>query len=106
MSGKAGRDAGISQAVERERLEWRMLHDRELHTWLLQKRVAAETFLPEDFRKHLLELVKPPHHPNVWGAMWMAAVKRGWVKRTGQYRQMKDPSSHARVTAEWEAGNL
>ena len=42
-----------------------------------------------------------PHHPNVWGGLWMLAAREERVVKTGRYRQMADRRSHARVTAEW-----
>ncbi len=37
------------------------------------------------------------HHPNAWGAAINALVRRQRLVKTGEYRNMKRPSSHARV---------
>ena len=41
---------------------------------------------------------------NAVGAIFSAAVKRGWIVPTGVYRKSRRPKSHARVIAVW-AGN-
>jgi hypothetical protein len=38
------------------------------------------------------------HHPNAWGAAINALVRRGRLLKTGEYRPMQRPSSHARAT--------
>ena len=37
-----------------------------------------------------------PHHPNAWGPAIAALVRRGRLEKTGEHRQMKRVSSHAR----------
>lgn len=50
----------------------------------------------EDIRFMLTPSVGPPHSQNAWGALINCAVKRGWLKHTGAYRQMKSKKAHAR----------
>lgn len=99
-AAQAARDAGIGLAVDNERKAWRELHDKELAVFLIQQ--GGKAFLPEDFRRWFLARGnRHPHHPNVWGAMWMSAARQGLVAKTGRYRHMQDVRSHARITTEW-----
>lgn len=40
----------------------------------------------------------PSHAPQAWGAIINTAVRRNWLRPTGQYKKMKSRSSHARET--------
>jgi hypothetical protein len=98
--GSTARDAAIAQVSENEKREWRQLHDQELSRFLGEKGGAA--FITEDFRQWFMKRGNPaPHHPNVWGAMWMHATQQGLVLKTGRQRHMQDLRSHARLTTEW-----
>jgi hypothetical protein len=44
-----------------------------------------------------------PHHPNAWGAAMSAAFKKGWIRRTGQYRPSSNISAHGRMLAVWKS---
>lgn len=59
-------------------------------------------FTGEDIR-HICEAawLIPAHH-NAWGALTSSLIKRGLIRKTGNYRQMRDPRSHARMTATYE----
>lgn len=96
---KAARDSALMVVTEHEKVTWRALHDAELVRFLGQ---VDGPFLPEDFRAWFLARGhEGPHHPNVWGAMWMHAIKADWVERTGVLRHMACRTSHARLTPEW-----
>jgi hypothetical protein len=100
QAARSARNAAINLVAANERKAWRELHDRELAVFL--SRMGSTAFLPEDFRRWFLARGnKHPHHPNVWGAMWMSAARQGLVAKTGRYRHMQDLRSHARITAEW-----
>jgi hypothetical protein len=54
----------------------------------------------EDLRLKLIDSGCPfPHHHNAWGALIMAAVKRGMLQATGRMAKMKTPKSHARKSS-------
>ena len=98
--GHAARDAGCLAVTEHEKVLWRALHDYELRLFLTKR--GNKPFLAEDFRRQFLARGNPhPHHPNVWGAMWLHCVNEGWVEKTGRFRPMVCHSSHGRLTAEW-----
>lgn len=97
---KAVRDAAIEQVLENERRAWRELHDKELTAFLIEK--GATAFLAEDFRRWFIARGhEAPHHPNVWGAVWMAAARQGHMAKTGRYLAPQDVHSHARLCTEW-----
>jgi len=52
----------------------------------------------EDIRNTIEKIIGEPHHHNTWGAVINTAIKRGLLFRTGEYRQMCGPKSHARRT--------
>ena len=98
--GKPARNAACNVVTDNEKLAWHALHDRELAVFLDQQ--GGQPFLPEDFRRWFLERGNEgPHHPNVWGAMWLQRANAGWVEKTGGFRQMACRTSHARLTSEW-----
>jgi hypothetical protein len=98
--GQAARDRAIEHVTLAERQEWRELHDRELMHFLNDR--AGRPFLAEDFRQWFQDRgLPPPHHHNVWGALWNAAVAQELVVRTGVFRPMQSRSSHGRMTSEW-----
>jgi len=52
----------------------------------------------EEIRGMLTHFGLAPRHPNVWGALINAAVKRGLLHDTGKTQPMRDVKSHARRT--------
>lgn len=52
----------------------------------------------EDFRAMLLDMGVATPHPNAWGALIATARRRGLLYKTGEYRKMRQPKSHARET--------
>ena len=99
-NGAEMRNKAIQQAIENEKEAWRELHNKELAIFLAVR--TAATFIAEDFRVWFMARGnEAPHHHNVWGAMWMAASRRGLVVKTGHSRQMREVRSHARDTTEW-----
>jgi hypothetical protein len=57
-----------------------------------------EGFTGEDIRFYLVREVGYPAHSNAWGALVSTLIKRKIIKPTGEYRAMRDDSSHARKT--------
>jgi hypothetical protein len=53
----------------------------------------------EDIRCMLTPRIGKPSSPHAWGALTNAAIRKGLIVATGQYRSMKDVRSHARKTA-------
>ena len=54
----------------------------------------------EDLRCMLLDAhgVAEPRHPGVWGALTGSLVRRGILQPTGEWRPMRQKSSHGRKT--------
>jgi hypothetical protein len=60
-------------------------------------------FTGEDLRFLCENLAGSPRHHNAWGALISTLIKRKIIVPTGEYRQMKDRSSHARSTPVYKA---
>ena len=58
----------------------------------------------EDIRLLVEKVIGQPHHPNAWGAIIRMALKEGIISRTGEWRQMRTPKSHARQTPVYRVG--
>lgn len=86
------RDAGIAQVAEHN------------DSWLdncisaFQAFPLDLSFTGEDVRMHCELLKLEPRHHNAWGALINVLIKRGMMVATGEYRQMRDKRSHARMT--------
>lgn len=89
---RAARDQSLAQVSDNNET-W---GDRVLHR--VSRLPAGWVGTGEDIRRMILD---SPGHPNAWGAIINAAVKRGYLVKTGQYLQMKSKSSHARMTPEY-----
>lgn len=59
----------------------------------------------ESFRKWAIGEGKldDPHHPNVWGALSLAARKEGFIRETGELVPAKSPRTHRHFVRKWEA---
>lgn len=58
----------------------------------------------EDLRDWLLappRNMPSPTHPNAWGSLIREATTKGLIEKTGRYVQMRQKSSHARMTPEY-----
>lgn len=61
-------------------------------------------FAIEEYRSACNDLNIPnPDHPNSWGALALAAKKLGLIRFTGEYRQARNSTAHARIVKIWEA---
>lgn len=100
--GAQARDDAIESVAEAEKELWRKKHDEELLRFVKEN----DEFIAEDFR-HWFCLTRgheQPHKPQVWGAMWMTAVRRMWIEKTGKYAPMQQRSSHGRESAVYRRG--
>lgn len=100
MHGTALRDEGISKVTERADEMWKALY-RAHAVHFINAKAVGESFLGEDLRRALEPHIGKPHHPNAWGAMARAAIKRwitdGFVEMDGM-AQMRDAKAHARLS--------
>lgn len=91
IESKRARDEGIDITTMNESELWRY---RAMS--VIRDIPPGWTGIGEDIRHKILESgIGEPHHPNVWGAIIMAATKRNWLKRTGQMQRAKAKKSHA-----------
>lgn len=58
----------------------------------------GDTFTGEDIRRVVIGSLGKPHHHNAFGALVNRLVRLGWIRRTGEYRSMREVRSHARQT--------
>ncbi len=93
FSGELLRDEGIAKVSEHNE-SWMELCLREFWRFL----ALHDTFTGEDIRFWCSRQVALPNHSNAWGALISTLVRRKIIKPTGEYRAMRDDSSHARKT--------
>lgn len=84
--------------------------------WLLVCKSAADMFLVlcgkdhefigEDIRAYCADYAGEPSHPNAWGGLSSSLTKSKQIVHTGAWRQMKKPSSHARLTKVYKRGDM
>jgi hypothetical protein len=88
--GEDLRDAALAQVLENAD------EDFKAHVYDLIRGLPADWIgTGEDIRK--MAMVQP-HSPNAWGAVINTGIRRGWLAHTGEYRKMRQASSHARET--------
>ena len=58
----------------------------------------AGDFTGEDIRLACRERGAVAHHPNAWGAYVRDLLRDGVIERTGEFRAMRDTTSHGRET--------
>lgn len=87
------RDEGIATVIDHNR-PWAA---RAMDA-IIQLRGEFATFTGEQMRIHVGAMIGQPGHPGVWGAIFVAAIKRGLIVPTGEWRAMQTPESHARKT--------
>ena len=92
FSGELLRDEGIAKVSDHNGA-WLDLCVNEV-----SKSYYEGEFTGEDLRFRLLGSIGHPGHSNAWGALINTLVRRKIIKPTGEYRAMKDDSSHARKT--------
>lgn len=72
-----------------------------LATFNRHRHELPEVFTGEDIRELIVGYAFAPHHPNAWGALTMALVRKGQIEATGTFTKMRSPTSHARRTFEY-----
>ncbi len=92
FSGELLRDEALEQ-VSHHNVAWMELCILEVGHFI------ADKFTGEDLRFFLNRQVGCPAHSNAWGALINTLVRRKIIRPTGEYRAMRDDSSHARKTA-------
>ena len=99
QTGTQLRDKGLAQVSEhnenwmyhayRSALYFALSHDSD--------------FTGEDIRFHCVGHAGEPFTPHAWGALINTLLKRKIIVPTGEYRKMKDRTSHARSTPVYKA---
>lgn len=89
-ASRAARDAGLEAVA-------RVSFFKAVMLVLAQGHLVGRRVTGEDLRLHCEQFGVFPHHSNAWGAIVHHLVRRGFLERTGEYRQMKIVTSHARV---------
>ncbi len=92
FSGELLRDEALEK-VSGHNWKW-----MELCVEKAQNSFWDHSFTGEDIRRVLSYQIGLPRHSNAWGALINTLVRRKIIRPTGEYRAMKDDSSHARKT--------
>lgn len=101
--GQILRDKGIERAVyhaEEEEPGW---HDQALFflkSWIESAGPGAQ-FMAEDIRLACGFHVKLPPTERAWGAVILAAVRKGWIRRVG-FRAVTNSKAHCTPASVWE----
>jgi len=93
--GAQDRDAGV-ELVAFNNIQWMQAAVAGLRA-LRGEVWMGIAFTGEDIRAVLTERgLPPPLHSNAWGALILDAIRTGVIERTGEIRQARLRSSHAR----------
>jgi hypothetical protein len=98
FEGRARRDEGVEQVEENERESWTEDALGMLVTIMPRGAEATSELIRLALGSFGLD---PPHSPNCWGALTLAAVRRGLLVDTGRIAQAHDPKSHACRVPVW-----
>ena len=100
LTGKELKEKGLK--LVRENNENWMANAIALASYYAQFHIGD--FTGEDIRSYCqIKFIGSPKHPNAWGALINTLLKRKIIVPTGEYRPMKDRSSHARSTPVYKA---
>lgn len=79
------RDSGMGLAA--------VAQDSKSPSWRRMALTAIEAVARQQATVHVDDVARfcegwlaEPHHSNVWGSVWMTAIRRGYIVRTGQVR--------------------
>ena len=92
------RDEGISKVISHNE-EWKAVAEAYVRSLKAGKEITGE-----DIRIDLESVGVKPDHFNAWGGFISGLVRKGILVKTGNYRQMKRPQSHARVNPVYYRG--
>ncbi len=95
FTGEVLRDEGIAKVSEHNG-KWMQRCLRESEPFAVRR--GSEGFTGEQLRIYLESVAGYPNHSNAWGALINTLVRRKIIRPTGEYRAMRDDSSHARKT--------
>ena len=93
------RDDGMQQVAENARPYTQQAAE------LIARINPGTEWTGEDIRIHVESKIGKPHHHNAWGAIINTAVRGKVLVKTGVYRKMKTPKSHARATPVYRRGH-
>ena len=86
------RDIGVSTVDRNTSDEWKF----EVDAIIRRLSLSGQTFTAEDVRTWITN----PPHPNAMGARFLAAIRKGWIVKTG-YCNATRPDAHARALAQY-----
>lgn len=91
---------GQDSVLTNEREEWKTDMEAVIHDVCLRNR----TFTMDTVRELAEECkIKPPHHPNAFGAVVKVAARNQWALMTGEYIPSKNIRARGRMVAVWKS---
>lgn len=84
------RDRALAQ-IESNNQEWADLAFTALEQMLPS---LPREFLPEAIKVRIVTQIGQPSHFNCWGSLFMKAIKRGLIEKTGHMGQASSAASH------------
>ena len=102
-TGQQLKEKGLAQVSEHNE-NW-MENCLKVAKWFVFQHGLSGEFTGEDIRLYCVTHghIPQPKHPNAWGALISTLLKRKIIVPTGEYRAMKDNTSHARKTPVYKA---
>ena len=100
--GRVLRDEGI-RVVSEHNENWTEQALKYAAVWVEDRKHWQWDFTGEEIRFDVTMGIGHPNHPNAWGALINTLIKRKIIVPTGEHRQMKDKTSHARQTPVYKA---
>jgi hypothetical protein len=99
-TGKTLKAAGMKSAIEHEAEEWKRKYHLLAYFYIM-KLASGTLFTGEQVRAVVEKQAGPPHHPNVWGAMFNGSIKKlikaGDVQTTGSVIDATNSQAHRRA---------
>jgi hypothetical protein len=98
-AGKKARDEGIQRVAENSG-EW-----RERAAEMIEAMAERLPDFTADEVREEADRIKlgDPHHANVWGAVMMAAARRGLIEKTMTVRPSARPEAHGHCNPVWRS---
>lgn len=92
MNEEAKKLDAMEQVVDHAGDDWRVAAENVLRSMMGQEVTG------EDIRLKCEAVGVEPHHSNAWGGFVAGMVKQRVLEKTGRYKAMRAPGSHARET--------